>query len=356
MITLARLLHLYASDLVAHYGNRMRPEHHRALWALKACHTEQCGKLHYQCPDCPQQRDRYGSCGHRFCPACQQHHNQQWLQRQQHKLLPCNYYLVTFTLPATLRGVCRSHQKACYQALFQAASQTLQQFAQNDRKLGGQLGMTAVLHTHSRQLNYHPHVHVVVPGGTLNAHLWKAKNCRYLFNGKALAKVFRAKFLAALKPLKISLPPGITPEWVVQCESVGQGDKALIYLSRYLYRGVVNEKNILSLKEGQVSFRYQENASKRWQVITLPVLSFLWRVLQHVLPTGFRRARDYGLLHPSAHESLNRIRLQCRILASPITRLPTCIQPFCRCCGQAMRLTGMKRPVLRWQQEITGST
>lgn len=354
MITLARLVHLYASELVAHYGSRMQSEHHRALWALQACHTEQCGKLHYQCPDCPQHQDRYGSCGHRFCPACQQHHNQQWLQRQQHKLLPCDYYLVTFTLPAALRGVCWKNQKACYQALFQAASQTLQQFAQNDKTLGGQPGMTAVLHTHSRQLNYHPHVHVVVPGGTLNGHLWKTKNCRYLFNGKALARVFRAKFLAALTQQRISLPPGITPEWVVQCESVGRGDKALIYLSRYLYRGVVNENNILSLKDDQVSFRYQENASKCWQITTLPVLSFLWRVLQHVLPKGFRRARDYGLLHPCANDALNRIRLQCRV-PPPAAKLKTCIQPFCRCCGQAMLLTGRIRPGFR-QLEITGST
>lgn len=332
----------------------MRPEHHRALWALQACHTEQCGKLHYECPDCPEQQDRYGSCGHRFCPACQHHHNQQWLQRQQHKLLPCDYYLVTFTLPAALRGVCQTHQKVCYQALFQAASQTLQQFAQNDRKLGGQLGMTAVLHTHSRQLSYHPHVHVVVPGGTLNGNLWKARNSRYLFNGKALARVFRAKFLAVLKQQNIRLPPGITPEWVVQCESVGRGDKALIYLSRYLYRGVVNEQNILSLNEDQVSFRYQDNTSKRWQIITLPVLSFLWRILKHVLPRGFRRARDYGLLHSSASQSLNRIRLQCRVSAPPETEPRVRVQPFCRCCGQAMQLSGI---ILRRRSlELTGST
>ncbi len=267
MISLAQLLRRYSEDLVQHYRHRMNREHHRALWALQACHTEQCGRLHYQCPDCREPLDRYASCGHRFCPACQHHHNQQWLQRQQHKLLPCDYYLVTFSLPAALRGVCWSHQLAGYQALFQAASQTLQQFARNDPTLGGQLGMTAVLHTHSRQLTYHPHVHVVVPGGTLNGTLWKARNRRYLFNGKALARVFRAKFLALLKPQNIQLPAGIISDWVVQCEAVGRGEKALIYLSRYLYRGVVNERNILALDDDQVSFRYQENRSRRLHIL-----------------------------------------------------------------------------------------
>lgn len=338
MITLAELLHQYAGDLVAQYGHRLRPEHHRALWALQACHTEQCGRLHYECPDCQTPQDRYASCGHRFCPACQHHHNQQWLARQQLKLLPCDYYLVTFTLPAALRGLCWAYPSSVYTALFQAASQTLQRFAKNDPALGGQLGMTAVLHTHSRQLAYHPHVHVVVPGGTLNGRLWKAKRQRYLFNGKALSRVFRAKFLTQLQRQGLRLPAGITPDWVVQCEAVGRGDKALIYLSRYLYRGVLNENNLLAVQDGQVRFRYQDNRSKRWRILTLPVLTFLWRVLKHVLPTGFRRARDYGLLHGAAHKARQQIRLQCRVPA-PQEQVPTPrIQPVCHCCGQAMQL------------------
>ncbi len=338
MITLAELLHQHADDLVAEYGQRLRPEHHRALWALQACHTAQCGTLHYACPGCQTPQDRYASCGHRFCPACQHHHNQQWLARQQRKLLPCDYYLVTFTLPAALRGLCWSHQESVYTVLFQAATETLQRFARNDPSLGGQLGMTAVLHTHSRQLAYHPHVHVVVPGGTLNGRVWKTTHRRYLFNGEALSEVFRAKFLAHLQPLGLRLPVGITPNWVVQCQAVGRGDKALTYLSRYLYRGVVNERNLLALHDGQVSYRYQENHSKRWRILTLPVLAFLWRVLKHVLPTGFRRARDYGLLHGTAQPVRQQIRLQCRVLAPEEEAPQPTVQPLCQCCGQAMQL------------------
>lgn len=221
MMTLAQLFIDHESDFLARYGKRLRSEHHR-------------------------------SCGHCFCPSCQHHHNQQWLQRQQQKLLPCEYYLVTFTLPAELRGICWRHIRVCYQMLFQAAKQTLREFALNDKQLGGEPGMTAVLHTHSRQLNFHPHVHLVIPAGVLSGFIWKAKHSKYLFNGKALTSVFRAKFLTLIKQQNISLTEGIRPTWVAQCEAVGRGDKALIYLSRYLYRGVISEQNIQSVQTGLV--------------------------------------------------------------------------------------------------------
>jgi hypothetical protein len=154
-----------------------------------------------------------------------------------------DYFMVTFTLPAGLRGVASCHPETVYAALFDAASATLTQFGRN-HKQSIDLGLCAVLHTHARNLIYHPHVHVIVPGGGVNKkrRQWRKLGGRYLFNARNLAKVFRAKLLAALNQAGLKLPVGLPTRWIVDCRSVGSGAPALQYLSRYLYRGVVSNQ------------------------------------------------------------------------------------------------------------------
>ena len=245
--------------------------------------------------------------------------------------------MVTFTLPYEIRNWVWHHQRPVYAALFESALETLNTFASNDKQLLGKLGLTAVLHTHNRRLDYHPHVHLIVPAGSFHKKTasWHRKTGDYLFNEFALANVFRAKFLTALRKKGLQYPDSLPKEWVAQCQHVGSGEPALKYLARYLYRGVISESNIIRHEQGEVSFRYKESKSKTWKIRTEPVVKFLWLVLQHVLPKGFRRARDYGFLHCLAKRTLQRIQLLLKV--SLETRQPVSRKPhLCPCCGNPM--------------------
>lgn len=348
MITLAQLMRHYQSDLVAQYRSLMQSRHYAAMQSIIDCHTAECGEIQYYCRPCLQYQHCYQSCGHRSCPACQHQSNNQWLDRQRQKLLPLDYFMVTFTLPYQLRGLVWHHQKWAYRTVFEVAVQTLTRFAQNDHKLGDELGLTGVLHSHSRRLEFHPHVHFIVPAGGLSKRrrYLKQKPGKYLFNGIALAQVFRAKFIAAMKQQGFSLPPNTPTDWVAQCEYVGQGEAALTYLARYLYRGVISEQNILAHHRGMVTFRYQENQSQQWKTRTEPAVKFLWLVLQHVLPKGFRRVRDYGFLHGNAKRLLQRLQLMLRVRVPMIEEKPR-KEHDCPCCGCAMQLVRFIRPTPR---------
>jgi len=144
----------------------------------------------------------------------------------------------------------------------------LKDFGLNPKNLGAEIGMTMVLHTHSRRLDFHPHVHVVVPGGGVDKRRrqWKKKKGKYLFNEFAMATVFRARFLAALKNAGQPIPKNVPPKWVVDCEHVGKGITALKYLSKYLYRGVISEKNIVSNRNGRVTFKYIESKTRQYTI------------------------------------------------------------------------------------------
>jgi len=202
-----------------------------------------------------------------------------------------------------------------------------------------------VLHTHSRRLDHHPHVHVIVPGGGVDQarRQWKKKKDKYLFNERALAKVFRARFLAAMKAAQLTIPDDLPGEWVADCEHVGKGEPALEYLSRYLYRGVISEKDIVANQDGKVTFRYVESKSGTTQTRTLDGEDFLWLVVQHVLPRGFRRVRDYGFLHGNAKKLLSLVQLVLRVVMAAKAPRP---RPVFTCprCQSPMQIIGFIRP------------
>lgn len=337
MIRLSALIERFAAPFLADYGDRLLPEHQQALAALKTCRTALSPRLEAQCPACAERVFVPHSCGHRACPHCQHHESQQWLERQLKTLVPGEYFLLTFTLPAEFRALAFAHQRTVYGALLQSAWQTVRSFSRHDRQLNGIPGAVAVLHTHSRRLDYHPHVHLVMPAAALDAErrLWRVKRGpRYLFNHKALAQVFRAKLLNALTQAGLSLPVRHPRQWVVDCQHVGSGEKALVYLGRYLYRGVLQEKDILAVKDGQVTFRYRDAKTRRWQTRTLPGADFLWLLLQHVLPKGLRRARNFGFLHPNSKRLLDLLRLLLKAVPAPAGAW---VRPrpalACPCCG-----------------------
>lgn len=160
---------------------------------------------------------------------------------------------------------------------------------------------------------------MIVPAGGLDKSKkhWQQKSGKYLFKADNLAKAFRGKFIALMRESDYTLPPKTPSSWVADCQHVGKGDSALTYLARYLYRGVVNENNILSLKHDQVTFQYKESKTKQFKTITEHATAFLWRVLQHVLPSGFRRTRNYGFLHGNAKGTLKRLLLMLKVVIRP---------------------------------------
>jgi hypothetical protein len=237
---LADLLQRHLSAFDQAYGDRCSAAMRQAIHAILRCRTEASGHSRWQCTHCPHQQNYPLSCGHRSCPQCQHQTTSQWLARQQAKLLPVDYFMVTLTLPFELRTLAWHHQALVYPAMFRVAASLLKDFAATSPRLGTDIGFTAVLHTHSRALDYHPHLHVVVPGGGYDPRRrqWRKNRGRYLFNGAALAKVWRARLLAALRhDAGLSLPSALPTKWVVDCRRVGRGLPALQYLSRYLYRG-----------------------------------------------------------------------------------------------------------------------
>ncbi|CAB1064741.1 transposase [Olavius sp. associated proteobacterium Delta 1] len=253
--------------------------------------------------------------------------------------------MATFTLPYELRFLAWNNQTIVYNLLFACVSSTLKDFGINPKNLGANIGMTAVLHTHNRRLDYHPHIHVVVPGGGVDKakKQWKKKKDKFLFNEFALAKVFRARFLQALNNAGLCLPNSVPRKWVVDCTHVGNGLSALKYLSQYLYRGVISEKKIISNQYGQVTFKYINSKTGNTRYRTVKGEDFLWLVLQHVLPKGFRRVRDYGFLHGNAKKLLSLVQMVLQVLiesCAPRTR------PIFKCpkCQAPMRILAFSRP------------
>lgn len=353
MITLATLIERFGQAFLAQHGASALPSQRQALNAMKLCRSSLGPGMLTRCGDCGEQRVVPHSCGHRNCPHCQHFESQRWIERQTQALVPGSYFLITFTVPAELRALVWQHQRLLYAALMACAWDTLRTFSQNHRQLQGSAGAVAVLHTHSRKLDFHPHVHVAMPAAALDADkgLWRSlrktsKGDGYLFNHKALAKVFRAKFLAAVGELGLQLSPDVPAnlpdKWVVDCKSVGDGQKALVYLGRYLYRGVIQERDILRCENGQVTYRWRYSKTKKQEQRTVSGVEFLRLVLQHVLPKGFRRARNYGFLHPNSKRLIALLRL---LVFKPCGKAPTEQTPttqierpklLCRCCGAAM--------------------
>lgn len=350
MSTFIDLLRQHHQALTTEYSVKLTHNMRNAIYAMLSCKTGQQGKSLWTCSSC-QHHDRTPlSCGHRNCPQCQQNTTSTWLERQKQKRLPVEYFMVTFTLPCELRGLARRHPKALYQLMFSVTSLLLKDFA--TRKGLGNIGFTSVLHTHSRRRELHPHLHIVVPNGGYDPKRkqWRKGKKGYLFNEFALAKVWRARVFEAIKShrdLSLVNIKKMPTKWVVDCQNVGHGLPALKYLSRYLYRGVLPDKDIIDYDQHNVTFRYTDSTTKKITRRTLPTLKFLMLILQHVLPKGLQRVRDYGLLSSGA----KKLRLIIQLLLLPVhdwlksTKETTTIRAsrICPCCKHEMHCIGITR-------------
>jgi hypothetical protein len=350
VIALASLIERFTPAFLAQYPKAVLPSHREALSAMAHCRTRMAARMLAQCSGCQQQLTVPHSCGHRSCPHCQHFESQRWIERQCERLVAGNYFLVTFTLPAELRPLAWAHQRIVYDLLMECAWQTLRTFSHNHRRLQGSPGAISVLHTHARDLHFHPHVHVVIPAAALDADrgLWRMlpATAQYLFDHKALAQVFRGKLLAALHERGLVAPAALPEKWVVDCKCVGDGRKAIVYLGRYLYRGVISEHDIVGCDGERVTYRWRDGRSGKTMTRTVSGATFLWLVLQHVLPKGLRRSRNHGFLHPNSKRLIALLRLLVfRVPAAPPTQRPGLV---CRCCGAPMVIVQRRiRPILR---------
>jgi len=308
MALLADWLAREAPAALARDDARLSPAQRRALTAIARCRTGALGGHVYRCGDCGGRHHGYHSCHHRACPRCGGAETAAWTRRQMDRLLPVPYFLVTFTLPEPLRAAMRERPEVGLDLLFSASACALQAVAARPRLLGAQLGFVGVLHTWGRQLQWHPHVHYIVPGGGLRADGRKWRRCRapdYFLPQAALAAEFRARLEAALRAAAPDLHAAIpaacwrTP-WIVDVQPAGAGAPVVKYLARYVKRTAISDERLVRADEHEVVFTYRDSATGESRVAQLAAGEFLHRYLQHVPPPGQHRVRYFGWMHPSA--------------------------------------------------------
>ena len=368
-LTVHQLLGRLAPDYQKHFGPAMPQRHRQVLKKILLCRTPVLGGHVFQCPDCPGFLYRYHSCNDRHCPQCGQTDADDWLQRQRQRLLlPAPYFLVTFTVPEALRHFIRSHQQIALDLLFACSAQAMQELAGNPKRLGAQLGMLGVLHTWSRTLVYHPHIHYLVAGGglTVDGRQWIAARPNYLLPIKALGGRCRTLFQSRLQkehPKLFAEVPGKVwrRHWNVDSRAAGSGENALRYLARYVFKTATSNRQVQLLADGKVHWPYRHSKTGKLTSIQLAPSDFMARFLQHILPRSFARVRTFGWLHPAARVRLNRVRalLRQEPLLSPAEQqtwkpptepppaLPlaasSCSAPLCPRCQKLMRLVASWR-------------
>jgi hypothetical protein len=360
MVEVAEIFRLHGPAYRAQFASRMLPSHRRAMQDIEQCRTATLGGQLYFCAHCQEQRYSYHSCKNRHCPKCGNEQANEWLATQQSLLLPTPYFLVTFTLPQELRALARRKQKLLYNLLFRASSQALLKLAQDPRFVGGRVGMVGVLHTWTRQLLYHPHVHYLVTGGGLTADgRWRSSRPDFLVPVKALSRIFRAKFRDELKktPLYAYGEQGVwRKDWVAHSAPVGSGAQAFQYLAPYIFRVAISNNRLRKLEQGNVTFSYKESATEQVKHCTVSSHEFIRRFLQHVLPPRFIKVRYYGLLAPRHRHLLGQAR---QLLAANgkqpptgnngqaaiLNQQPTMREPLrCLHCGHPLTLLGPLKP------------
>ena len=329
-VELADVLREHAPPL-----SSMRPERARVVRALVACRTAELGGHLQRCVQCGRERPRYNSCRNRHCPKCQSLRAGVWVEARRAECLPVHYFHVVFTLPESLRPLFLAAPRRIQPLLFAAAAETLLDVCRT--RLGATPGFSVVLHTWTQTLLYHPHLHCIVTGGGLSreGNAWIRSRPTFFLPVRLLSKVFRGKLLEKLAGECETAPAAIPPPaarsllrqaarraWVVYCKPPLAGpEQVLRYLGRYTHRIAIGNERLVALRNGQLSFRYQDRRRKRRRVLQLPAVEFCRRFLLHALPRGLVRVRHYGLLANAV--KTRRLALCRRLLNAPQPPRPT---------------------------------
>jgi hypothetical protein len=324
----------------------------RALRAIQACRTPALGGHRESCDHCGASRAVYHSCRNRHCPKCQTLAKERWIEARRADLLPLPYFHTVFTLPHELNRLAQFRPRILYNLLFEAAAQTLQAFGRDPKHLGGEIGITAILHTWGQNLGQHIHLHCLVTGGALapDGSRWLKSNPHYLFPVRALSPVFRAKFITGLERAfeKRLLPRDeidvellvITlraKPWVVYTKRPFAGPESVLqYLGRYTHRIAISNDRIVGLQDGVVRFRWRDYSDDNQnKFMELPANEFLRRFLLHVLPRGFMRIRHFGLLaNRHRKPKLERCRQLLAATPPPETRAESVSEMVVRLTGK----------------------
>jgi len=319
---------LELADIVRAHADQLdglSPEQRRVLQAITHCRTAALGGHRRQCEACGHEELSYNSCRDRHCPKCQGLDEARWIEAQQRDLLPVQYFHIVFTVPTELHSLFLTAPPVAYRLLFTAAAKTLQDVAR--RRLGATLGFTAVLHTWTQLLLYHPHIHCIVPGGGLDVEetRWVPARRDFFLPVRVLAEVFRGKLLSLLEKavtrgtiragpdddIRRQLQHAARKKWVVYSKPPFAGaEQVLAYLGRYAYRIALSNDRLVALQDGLVTFRWKDRAHANVpRLATLDAPTFLRRFLLHLLPRRFVRIRHYGFLaNPVRLQTLPRVR------------------------------------------------
>jgi Putative transposase/Transposase zinc-binding domain len=315
MLEVADVLRCYGPEYLDRFGQDLLPSHRRAIEDRLACRTEALGGQLLQCDRGGQEHDVYHSCRNRSCPKCHRLDTEAWLAERRQELLPVPYFHVVFTVPQELREISRRHHQDLYDILLRASALALIKLAADPHYVGGLIGVLCVLHTWTRTLAYHPHVHCLVPAGGVSADRtqWPPARRSYLVPVQALSQLFRGVFRALVHQERpdLTIPESVwTKGWVVYCKPALRGpEQVLNYLGRYVHRIALTNSRLLAIEDGHVCFRSQDTQDQRWKTMTLPALEFIRRFLQHVLPQGFHKVRYYGLWSPIHRPLLHQLQL-----------------------------------------------
>lgn len=348
----------HAPAYLTQFGNAMPAGQRRVIEAIGDCRSPARGTVLYQCEDCAEPHIAARCCGNRHCPVCQQGKAEKWLSRQLERRLPTAYFMLTFTVPAQLREFLRSHPREGYGALFDASAGSIKTLAADPKRLGADTpGFFGILHTWGRQLQYHPHVHYVVPGGGFDSRdgRWHAADRSFYLPVRALSPIFRAKFRDAMEQacLLDQIDPAVwRVDWNVNCQPVGDARASLKYLSHYVFKVGIAEQRIVRADDTEVVFRYRKAGSHRERTMRLAPAEFLRRFLQHVLPTGFMKVRYFGFLSPSFSMSIDQIRGRIELARGfaaatqeeRVDETPSAAAMACPHCGGKLRFCSVVLP------------
>jgi Putative transposase/Transposase zinc-binding domain len=346
------------ADIFRAHGARYREEHGlpfhqlQLMQAIESCRTAALGGHRERCHLCAEERISYNSCGNRHCPKCQNLARTQWVESRKGELLPIDYHHVVFTLPAQLNDLVMRNKPRLYKILFAASAATLQTIAADPRHLGAQVGFFSVLHTWGQNLLFHPHIHCVATGGgiSLDGTRWISSKPGFFLPVRVLSRLFRRLFLEALEQAfcqnLLRFPGAVAPlrepaaflqltsslrqiEWVVYSKPpFGGPQRVLEYLGRYTHRVALDNRRILNLHDGHVTFQYKQyRSADAHKSRTSPVAAgeFIRRFLLHSLPPRLPRIRHYGLF---AGRTKKRSLARCgELLALPAdSLLPSAVQ------------------------------
>lgn len=346
MPTIKDIFNAYGPQYLAKFVDTIPAEHRKVITAIRACRTAVYGMTVYQCIDCGKNHRVFRSCGNRHCPSCQQHKAHDWKQRQTENSLPGQYFMITFTVPEEIRRFIRSHQRLAYDALFKASSSAMQTLASDARFIGGDVpGFFGVLHTWGRQLQYHPHIHFVVPGGAWSTqhNTWQPCRPGFYLPVRALSKIYRARFrdLMVHAGLIHKIPSEVWQKsWNVNCQAAGSAGHSIRYLSQYVFKVAISDHRIVRAEKGFVTFSYRKPKSRRTRFMKITAEEFMRRFLQHTLPTGFMKVRYYGFMNACCSVAVDEIRASIEMMndcgtalqepGKPQSEKPA---PYCPDCG-----------------------